>query len=208
MPEGNNVDAIVISAQAANRWQQGAYEVWLLRGDCRLVQGNDVAVCQEAVFWIEHAPAGSHQRSKVIAYLEGNVGVRLIRDREPVEIHDQKWFGRFETLRDVQICAGVVAGKPDVLPGIYQRGMDARNPEFADALRQTGVDQVQYVAPANELPPPGLPSPPAGHCRREPRPSRRARGGSTSSRGATCPCKASGNKIRKRTRRLPSSTRA
>ncbi|MEI8376210.1 MAG: hypothetical protein WCJ35_25600 [Planctomycetota bacterium] len=161
LPEGNNVDPIVISAQAANRWQQGTYEVWLLRGDCRLVQGSDVAVCQEAMFWIDHAASASRERSKIIAYLEGNVGVRLIRDREPVEIHDQKWFGRFFTIRDVQIRAGVVAGKPNVLPGIYQRGMDERNPEFADALRQTRVDQVQFTAP-NELPPRGQPSPAAG----------------------------------------------
>ena len=161
MPDGNNVDAIVIRAREANRWQQGTYEVWWLRGDCRLVQGSDVAVGQEAVFWIEHAAAGSHQRSKVIAYLEGNVGVRLIRDREPVKIRDQKWFGRFDTLRDVQISAGVVAGKPAPLPGIYQRGMDARSPEFPDALRQTGVDQVQYVAPSG-IPPAGGPSPATG----------------------------------------------
>ncbi|MGO9115393.1 MAG: hypothetical protein ACLP9L_39785 [Thermoguttaceae bacterium] len=162
VPEGNNVDPIVISALAANRWEQGAYEVWLLRGNCRLVQGDDVAVCQEAVFWIDHAAAATRQRSKVIAYLEGNVGVRLIRDREPVEIHDQKWFGRFFTIHDVQVRAGVVAGKPNVLPGIYQRGMNQRNPEFADALRQTGVDQAQYVAAPNELPLPGQPSPGAG----------------------------------------------
>ena len=78
--------------------------MWLLRGDCRLVQGDDGAVCQEAVFWIDHAAAGSRRRSKVIAYLEGNVGVHLVRDREPVEIHDQKWFGRFSTIHDVQIA--------------------------------------------------------------------------------------------------------
>ena len=162
LPEGNNVEAILISAQAANRWQQGAYEVWLLRGDCRLVQGDDVAVCQEAVFWIEHAAAGSHQRSTMIAYLEGKVDIRLVRNREPVKIQDRKWFGRFETIHDVQISAGAVAGKPNVLPGIYQRGMDERNPKFADTLRQTRVDQVQYAAPANELPPRGQPSPAAG----------------------------------------------
>ena len=97
----------------------------------------------------------------MIAYLEGRVGLRLVRDRDPVEIRDKKWFGHFFTLHGVQIHAGAVAGKPDVLPGIYQRGMNARNPEFADALRQTRVDQVQYVAP-NEPPPPGQPSPSAG----------------------------------------------
>jgi hypothetical protein len=161
LPEENNVDPIVISAQAANRWQEGSYEVWLLRGDCRVGQGDDAAVCQEAVFWIDHAAAASAQRSKAIAYLEGNVRVRLIRDRKPVEIRDQKWFGRFYTIRDVRVSAGVVAGKPDVLPGIYQRGMNERNPEFADVLRQTRVDQAQYIAPPNELPPPGQPSPSA-----------------------------------------------
>ncbi len=162
MPEGNNIDPIVISAMAANRWQEGAYEVWLLRGNCRLAQGDDVAVCQEAIFWIDHAAAASRQRSKVIAYLEGEVGIRVIRDREPVEIHDQKWFGRFFTIHDVQVRAGVVAGKPNVLPGIYQRGMNQRNPEFADALRQTSVEQAQYVVAPNELPLPGQPSPGAG----------------------------------------------
>ena len=122
------------------------------------MQGEDVAVCQEAIFWIEHAPAGSQQRSKVIAYLEGNVGVRLIRDRQPVEIRDKKWFGRFSTVREVQVSAGIVAGKPNVLPGIYQRGMEQRKPEVSDALQQNGVNPVQYIA-ANELPPPGQPPP-------------------------------------------------
>ena len=120
-----------------------------------------------------------------------------------MEIHDQKWFGRFSTIRDVQVRAGRVAGKPNVLPGIYQRGMNERNPEFADTLRQTRVDQVQYVAPPNGPPAAGGQPPPgtAGPCGK-------ARGGSASSPGATCPCRPSGSKIRKRTRRSPSSTRA
>jgi hypothetical protein len=149
VPGGNSDAPIVISAQAANRWQQGDEEVWLLRGDGRLLQGNDVVVFREAVFWIDHAAGGSHQRSKVVAYMEGNVGMRLVRGDAPIDFNfqDQKWFGRFFTSRGVQVSAGVVAGKPDVLPGIYQRGMNARNPENADALRQTRVEPVQYTVP-------------------------------------------------------------
>ncbi len=167
LPEGNNVDPIAITAQAANRWQMDNYEVWIMRGDVRFAQGDDVANCQEAVFWIDHAETASGaparvSRTKVIAYLEGEVNVQLVRDRDPVKIHDKKWFARFYTIADVQIRAGVVAGKPTVLPEIYQRGMDKRNPEFADSLRQTHAEPVQYVAPANELPPPGQPSPAAG----------------------------------------------
>jgi hypothetical protein len=154
LPESDNIEPIVISGQAANRWQEGPYEVWLLRGNCALAQGRDGATCREAVFWIEHAPPGSHQRSKVIAHLEGNVDAHLVVEHEPVAIHDSQWLGRFATIFDVRVSTGVVAGKPDPLPEIYQRGMNARNPEFADSLRQTRTDQVQFAA-ATELAAPG-----------------------------------------------------
>ena len=148
LPDGNNSEPILITAQAANRWQMDSYEVWILRGDVRFAQGDDVANSQEAVFWIDHAETASRQRTKVIAYLEGDVRLRLLRDGQPIEIRDQKWFGRFYATREVRVQAGVVAGKPNVLPEIYQRGMDQRNPEFADSLRQTHAEPVQFVAPA------------------------------------------------------------
>ena len=160
LPEGNNVDTIEITAQAANVWQQGAYEVWILQGDCRLKQGDDVAVCREAVFWIDRATVPTRERSKVIAYLEGNVNVRLVRDRRPVRIRDQKWFGRFFTGRDVHVRAGLVANRPDVLPGIYQRGINEWDPEYADTLRQSRLEQAQYVAPAGAVQPAAGPLPP------------------------------------------------
>ncbi len=154
LPESDNIEPIVISGQAANRWQEGPYEVWLLRGNCTLAQGRDGATCREAVFWIEHAPPGSHQHSKVIAYLEGNVDAHLVVEHEPVKIQDNQWLGRFATIFEVRVSTGVVAGKPDPLPEIYQRGMNARNPEFADSLRQARTDQVQFAA-ATELAAPG-----------------------------------------------------
>ena len=46
----------------------------------------------------------------------------------------------------------MVAGRPDVLPGIYQRGMERRTPEFADTLQQTRVEQAQYMTPVKEQP--------------------------------------------------------
>ena len=58
LPEASQSEPIWASADAANRWQQGSYEVWVLRGHCRIVQGTSVAQCGEAVLWIDRAGAG------------------------------------------------------------------------------------------------------------------------------------------------------
>ena len=129
-----------------------------------------------------------------------------------MEIRDQKWFGRFYTIRDVQVQAGVVAGKPDPLPGIYQRGMDQRNPEFADALRQTHVEPVQYVGRRTSRP---RRAELVGRCRaaatclrrRRAAPCRPARGGfAYSSARRRADAGRSGSKTRKRTSGSPSSS--
>ena len=39
LPEPNRSDSIAVSAEAANRWKSGSYDVWLLRGNCRIQQG-------------------------------------------------------------------------------------------------------------------------------------------------------------------------
>jgi hypothetical protein len=134
--------------------------VWLLRGDCRIVQGADAVHCDEAVLWIDHADAVSRQRSKMIAYLEGHVSLDLHRGGKPVRITAQTWFGRFYTVQAVQVRTGVVAGKPDVLPGIYQRGTDRRNPAPADVTHASGVEPAQYVTPGPRAAPIARPLPP------------------------------------------------
>ncbi|MGA2616268.1 MAG: hypothetical protein ABSF26_01585 [Thermoguttaceae bacterium] len=137
---------IAVSAEAGNRWQQGAYEVWLLR-NCHIVQGADLAQAREAVLWIDYATTASPQPSKVIAYLEGDVVLRTGQQGTIARLADQKWFGRFYTLRSVQVSCGMVAGRPDVLPGIYQRGMEQRAPAVPDALRQTQIERAQFQQP-------------------------------------------------------------
>jgi lipopolysaccharide export system protein LptA len=199
-PEASQADPIAITAQAANHWQQGAYEVWLLRGNCRIGQGQDAAWSNEAVLWIDRSEtsgmaatplAGAFGRSggtpngpgaefsgamgtqphmaswklaprqptKVIAYLEGNVVLEYHRGGKPVRLTDRTWFGRFYSLRDVQVQAGAVARQPDVLPGIYQRGMEQRSPAVADVTRRSEIQPTQYAAPAPEAPV-GQPLPP------------------------------------------------
>ncbi len=43
LPELNPAEPIAITAEAGNRWQLGAYEVWVLRGNCTIQQGQGFA---------------------------------------------------------------------------------------------------------------------------------------------------------------------
>ena len=43
LPEFDRAAPIIVTAQAANQWQQGTYEVWLLSGDCLIQQGQGYA---------------------------------------------------------------------------------------------------------------------------------------------------------------------
>jgi lipopolysaccharide export system protein LptA len=144
--------SIIVTAEAANRWQQGGYEVWVLRGNCRIVQGLTSARSDEAVLWIDHADDPSRGRSKVITYLEGRVTIQTLRGGKPAQLTDKTWLGRFFTTGAVEVHAGVVAGRPDVLPGVYQRGMDRRNPAAGDVVRRAAVEQAQYASTAPPAP--------------------------------------------------------
>lgn len=150
LPEPSPAQPIRITAQAANRWQQGIYEVWLLRGHCRIRQGTGSAACNEAVLWIDHAEATGSPRSKIIAYLEGNVSVRLDDRARAARLTDRAWLGRFYTSAEIQVQVGRVAGRPDALPDVYQRAMAQRDPSLAG-----GVRTVQFSQPQDEAPPGG-----------------------------------------------------
>lgn len=148
--EPDSVEPIRATAQAGNSWQDGAFEVWVLRGDCVIQQGQAVARCTEAVLWIDRAGATEMRPTKVIAYLEGNVD--MASDTRPgatgaTRLTDRTWFGRFSTNGSVEVRAATVAGKPSVPPPIYQRAEERQNPSSAQNNVQPGVRPVQFTAP-------------------------------------------------------------
>ena len=113
LPEGNTAKPIRVSAQAANRWQLGAYDVWVLRGGCTIQQGAAVATCREAVLWIDRAEATENRPNKVIAYLEGDVKMASGGQPDAARLTDQTWFGRFYSVAAVEVRAATTAGRPD-----------------------------------------------------------------------------------------------
>jgi hypothetical protein len=128
LSEFRGSDPIVISAETAQQWQQGGYEVWVLRGNCRIRQGGNSARGEEAVAWIQRADAVPRRPSKVIAYLEGDVQVQQDPKRGKAKLIDRSWLGRFYTSGTVQIDVARVAGRPEVVPAIYQRGWERLDP--------------------------------------------------------------------------------
>ena len=76
-PNSNAAEPIAISAQAGNQWQLGAYEVWVLRGDCVIQQGKATPAAARPSCGSTARTPPSSDRHKVIAYLEGDVEVVL-----------------------------------------------------------------------------------------------------------------------------------
>ena len=112
---------VVISADRADRIPQGPADVWVLRGNCVVQQGNVVARSSEGVVWVEKL-VGTPDYA-VIAYLESNVVIERNRapgpggplpgGRKPPpaqRLSDQRWLGHF-TVREapkIQIKSVVV----------------------------------------------------------------------------------------------------
>jgi len=143
LPSTDPSKPIVLTAETANCWTRGAYEVWVLRGKCRIEQGTDSARSQEAVVWVRRVDPTEGRRSLTIAYLEGDVVLDVAQNGAQARLTDRSWLGRFETVAGVQVHVPQVQGAPETPPNIYLRAMAARDREITG-----GVQQAQYAEPA------------------------------------------------------------
>jgi len=105
-PPGERHAPFYATADEGTRFEQGAYEVWSLRGNCQLTQGARQAQARSAVLWIDRAAAQHTGVTKVIAYLEGDVDVRSRRgqgETAPMRLTDNTWLGRFYTVTNAGV---------------------------------------------------------------------------------------------------------
>jgi hypothetical protein len=142
LPSPDPGEAIVVAADAANRWTQGEYEVWLLRGRCSLKQGLVTARSDEAVLWIERAERSDQKRNMVIAYLEGGVQIDYRQNKAAARLAEKSWLGTFYSTARLDLRLPNPDVEPEPKPPIYLRGMAQRNPFGSRAVRQ-----AQYAAP-------------------------------------------------------------
>jgi hypothetical protein len=156
LPSADPTIPILIKAERGSRWMQGVYEVWLLQGNCEIRQGRHTARAQESVVWIERNEPTSHEPSRVIAYLEGQVVVDSNRQGAKAHLVDQTWLGRFQTAGSIDVDVAQAGPPPGDAPPIYQRAMAKRNPIQDNAVRRTEFQQPAAGAASSRFRPNGM----------------------------------------------------
>ena len=155
LPESQRSEPITIRAARGSHWQQGAYEVWVLEGDCRIRQGAGLARSRQAVLWIDRSGSWDQGRNKVIAYLEEGVAVDVNREDSRARLTDETWLGRFHTDAEIRVHAAEVFPHTGPKPAIYQRGLARRRPISDGAVRpaqHTQPETIPAPSPGGSMP--------------------------------------------------------
>lgn len=163
-----------IHAAQAVHWTQGAYEVWVLGPKVQITQGKTRVKARQGVLWIDRAPQYSRRPSKVIAYVEGDVEVRIDRwsgngpsdPRAVATLRDRSWLGRFHTVSGIEIAAALTAADGQTTPPIgvspaqeqlVRRGWAAWQQEGAEAEAAAQAIRPAQFAREEIAPPQGVP---------------------------------------------------
>jgi hypothetical protein len=140
LPPPDQSAPLIISAEHGNHWTEGAYQVWVLEGSCRIEQGQSRAAAKEAVLWIDRGGPYGNPPNKVIAYLEGEVNL----DHAPAtmigngaasgssstaRLQDKTWFGRFYSTSPPELRIVNQGGEPTVKPPVYDNAVARRSPQ-------------------------------------------------------------------------------
>ena len=152
LPQTDPGQPIAVGAARAWRWEQGAYEVWLLEGNFELHQGPAKARSHTAVLWIDRDNDSKRGRTKVIAYLEADVHLDFAPQEGGAQLTDNSWLGRFYTDRAVEVRVPLVESEPLNKPAAYHRAVARRRPPPDSAIRRT-----QFMTPVAETPRPPQP---------------------------------------------------
>ncbi len=163
------IDApIRITADQANRWREGDYDVWLLSGECRIQQGEVVATSRDAVLWVDQGDPATRAPNKIIAYLERDVVIEFAHDRarhavtnrRAQTITDKTWLGRFHTTAGIDFDFPVAGQLPPTEPPVVRRGVEARQAEYQATVRQAQLLQPQPLPPTQPPANPTFVTPP------------------------------------------------
>ncbi len=131
LPPADPRDAVSFRATSAEKWREGAYDVWRLRGECEVRQGQLSGFAQEAVVWVDRGSGREGDATKVIVYLEGKVEVvrtEAGQGEGETVLRDKSWIGRLHTVQEVEFDVPqesiLESGEQ---PTIFRRALAARS---------------------------------------------------------------------------------
>ncbi len=153
-------DSIAIDADFAQEWTEDKDKIAVLRGRCRVVQGNTTLFGQKMVIWQRTDPSQSIKRERLIIYVEDDV----LLDRPGQSLSEQSLFLNLVTTNGVTLNARHrEQGKPAAEDSLYLRAKARK-----DSASRTVLDPTQLVVPndgSEELRSVQIPAP-AGAFRR------------------------------------------
>lgn len=132
LPRPDVDEPIAVVASEAWRWEQGAYQVWRLRGDVAITQGRRAWRAADAIVWVDQ-PSDFATPTKLIVFLEAG-GDRLVR----LELYQDKpedaatptarqqaphWFGRLLSTGGVEWRTPPPGDEPAEKPGVFTRAL-------------------------------------------------------------------------------------
>jgi len=157
LPEVDRSHPILFGADEAFRWEQGAYDVWVLRGRCYVQQGPRATESNQAVLWIKRSVQFAGEENLVIAYLDGDVRIINAESGGAFEMREKFWYGEFESTAPMQTRTPPPGGMPEVMPQVYTNAM-----AYRQSLLNPAIRRAQFAAPAapppTTLPGAGLPA--------------------------------------------------
>lgn len=144
----HNPGAIAISAIYAQAWRQEHETVWLLRDQCKIVQGGNTWHAKEAVIWRRTEPLARGTRDRIIAYLRTDVRV----DQPGSTRHERSLMIDLTTLAGVAIkTRQPTTDQPALDDPLFVQATAARK-----GTRGTTIQPVQYRVPNDTDPGPEL----------------------------------------------------
>ncbi|HEX3871556.1 MAG TPA: hypothetical protein VHV77_14030 [Pirellulales bacterium] len=154
LPRPDPSIGVQVNAQRADRWTQGAYEVWVLHGNCTITQGSMNARSDDAVLWIRRGGDYADRQTLVIAYLEGKVHIDYQRSGMPYTLDDNSWFGEFFTTSTVDVKVPRPGPEPTPKPSLFERANARREPFAARGIRHTQFQpfDAQAATPVDPIP--------------------------------------------------------
>ncbi|QGJ69827.1 Organic solvent tolerance protein OstA [Planctomycetales bacterium 10988] len=146
---------ILMKANQAQHWEEGAYQVWCLQGNCSLDQADRKATCNQAVIWYEKGKQPNLE-SRLIVYLEGDVKI----DSGGQVLTDETWFGRYYTTQPLRPSFKQLNENSAAGSSLYSRALARFLPpqQMASGPDQQAIQQTLYQPVT--VPPPGAALPP------------------------------------------------